>query len=358
MGRTFLGRDLDNGILERIVDLSDELTAALSEQLGSEPPVGGPPPGEPGDEEAGWRRNLPRLEHEAAAFAAAGIDLAVATDVMGAFRGEAEGGGEAEDFPLRAPAAEEIPQMRLLLERAGAAFGEGEGQAFEGGAPGPPWVIGLAGQTVDELVRRGSKPAAHFGAGLLSLGLSEVAGAVGSFEPIHELVDRARDHLKLGMRLLRSGIRKLARIVGSEDFLAWIYEKLIERFVLHPILSQPIREAVVRRLVRSESSLERVSIMIDSGHTPTNRSQLEGDLDDMCRRFARNMWWAEVAERLISRSAPIVAVVGVGLPGHAGLAAAYGVGLAACLFTLADRLDTVPLELGWVRGVPTLVRES
>jgi thiamine monophosphate synthase len=69
------------------------------------------------------------------------------------------------------------------------------------------------------------------------------------------------------------------------------------------------------------------------------------------------MWWADLAEKLISRSAPIVAIVGVG-PGNAALATAYGVGLVVCLFTLADRLDTVPGELGWVRGVPTIVRDS
>jgi hypothetical protein len=150
----------------------------------------------------------------------------------------------------------------------------------------------------------------------------------------------------------------LARIVGSEDFLAWVYEKLIERFVLRPSFPRSFREAVVRRIVRAESSLERVTIKMDSGHVPGNRSQMEDAFDDLYSRFARNMWWADQAEKLISRSAPIIAVVGAGPPGQAALGVANGVGLSVCLFTLADRLDTVPGEHGWVRGVPTLVRDS
>lgn len=355
-GRNFVGREIGDGHLERIADLSEQLTEALGEQLGDSPPVGGPPYEAPGGEGPGRGRNLPRLEHEEAAFAAAGIDLAVAADVMEAFRDEVD--GEAEGFRPIPPAAEEIPRMEVLLELAGEAFGEERGQAIGGGAPGPPWVIELAGQTIEDLVGRGSRPAGKFGLGLVSLGFSGIAEAVGSFEPIHKLVERSRDRMKLGVRLLSSGIRKLARIVGSEEFLAWVYEKLIERFVLRPSFSRSFRDAVVRRIVRAESSLERVTITVDSGHVPGDRSQLKDDLDDLYSRFARNMWWADQAEKLISHSAPIVAIVGAGLPGQAALGVANGVGLSVCLFTLADRLDTVPGELGWVRGVPTLVRDS
>lgn len=354
-GRYFVGRSLDDETLERIVDLSEQLTNALGEQLGDRPPVGGPPYEALGGEGAGPGQNLPRLEHEAAAFAATGIDLAVAVDVMEAFRDEAD--GAAEEFPLSSSIGEEFPSMTVLLELASQAFGE-EGQTMEGAAPGPPWVIEFAGQTIEDLVGRGSEPAGDFGIGLVSVGFSGIANTVGSFGPIHELVKRARGHIRLGARLFRSGIKKLTKIVGSEDFLAWIYEKLVERFVLRPSFPRSVREVAVRKIVRAESSLERVTIMVDSGHTPGNRSQLEDGLADLYRCFARNMWWAGLAEKLISRSALIVAIVGAGIAGHAALAVAYGVGLTVCLFTLADRLDTVPGELGWVRGVPTLVRDS
>jgi len=355
-GRNFVGREIGDWHLERIVDLSERLAEALGEHLGDSPPVGGPPYEPPGGEGIGRGRNLPRLEHEAAAFAAAGIDLAVAADVMETFRDEAD--GEAEGFRPISPDAGELPRMELLLERARRAFGEEEGQAVEGGAPGPPWVIELAGQTIEDLVGRGSRPTGRFGLGLVSLGFSGIAQAVGSFEPIHELVEHARGRMEFGVRLLNSGIRKLARIVGSEDFLAWICEKLIERFVPLPNFLRLLHDAGVRRIVRAESSLERVTNRVDSGHVPGNRSQLEDDLDDLYSRFARNMWWADQAEKLIRRSAPIVALVGAGLPGQVALGVANGVGLSVCLFTLADRLDTVPGELGWVRGVPTLVRDS
>lgn len=72
-GRYFVGRRrIGEGMLERIADLSERLTEALSEQLGGDPPAGGPPYEAPGGEGDGQAQNLPRLEHEEAAFAAAG----------------------------------------------------------------------------------------------------------------------------------------------------------------------------------------------------------------------------------------------------------------------------------------------
>jgi hypothetical protein len=252
------------------------------------------------------------------------------------------------------PSLEELPPMEVLLWKAGQAFGEAAAAA--GAQPGPPWVADLAAVSIDELVEKGAEPACDFGKGMLSLGVSGLVGAAGGFDPLHRLVDRAWGRLHVGVRLLRSALAKLARTVGSEDFLGWVYEQIVERFGLASSSLESLGRSNFRKLVRADSSLQAAVQVVEAGEQRRDLPKMQADLDDLCLDFGDKMWWAQRAADMICVTGLVVAIIGLGV-GHLALAAAYGIGFTVCLFAAADCLDTVPGGLGWVRGVPSLVRD-
>jgi hypothetical protein len=357
-GHLELDPEVPDDVLDGIAEHSDGLTTALGRLLGDRPPKARSFPfGRNQGEPLTHADDRERRELEAAAFAVAGIDLAVGAAVLLSSREEAEASaaGMSEGSPPPVPSVEELPRMEVLLWKAGQVFGEGAAPA--GAQPGPPWVLDLAASAVDELVEKGADPAYEFGKGMLSLGISGLAGAAGGFDPLHRLVDKAWGRLHVGARLLRSALAKLARTVGSDEFLGSVFEEIVERFGLGSMSLESAGKSIFRGLVRADSSLESVARILRDGDQRTDLPALQADLADLCLDYANKMWWAQRAVDLICVGGLVVAIIGLGV-GHLALAAAYGIGFTVCLFATADRLDTVPGGLGWVRGVPSLVHEA
>jgi hypothetical protein len=356
-GRLVFDARVPDEILDGIVERSEGLSHLLEELLGERPPEDrafplGPGEGELLTEEEERRRR----EHEAAAFALAGIDLAVGDAILLSSREEAEAAARevAQVPPPPIRSLEELPPMEVLLWKAGQVFGEGE--RVVGAEPGPPWVVSLAASAVDELVDRGAAPAYEFGKGMLSFGIGGLAGAAGALDPLHRLVDGVMGRLNVGVRLLRSALTKLGRTVGSDQFLGWVFEEMVERLGLDSVSLESAGKSVFRRLIRADSSLEDVVQVVRDGGQRRDLAALQADLDRLRFDFADRMWWAEMAAELIGVGGFVVAILALGA-GNIALGAAYGIGFTVCLFATADRLDTVPGGLGWIAGVPTLVRE-
>lgn len=338
-GLEFLGADVSEDLLGEIADLSEQLTAALAEGLeGSEP-------GE-------------REELEGAAWAAAGIDASVGAEALIALREEA---GEPRLRAVAAlvdrasPSAETLEPIEVLLARADVAFGMGE--AIAGASPPAPQILTMAGNAIDELVDLAVPRTTSFASGMLVVGATSLIGAAGGFDALHEVIDRVGGRLLQGTRLIGLAVRKLIAIVGSPEALDattdWLLDTIAEA---NEYRFEAMGEAIVRWAVRASDSRQEVVDILVGGHFPTDVRALDGELDKLCARYARNMRWARVVRKGIAVAAPVIVVAGAGVPGQVAVAGANGTGLVVCLFGLADRLDTLPYGLGWVDGVPELVR--
>ncbi len=346
---------VEEGTFETVAQISEEFTAKLEElmpELPSEDRLF-PLDRDESDGRPEYGRDTARNELEGAAFAVAGIDCILAATIFRESGGEQEARlGEAAPLLPPSPPATELPSMDFLLWKAGQSFGEG--------APGPAGAqtaeqaaLSQAFHAIDKLVERGAEPAVDYGVSMATLGAGELMGAV--FEPLAHLVRHATGRFHWGSRLLRESIKKLGRVVGSEEYLKEHFEDLLES--LHrrlPLSFKLLEEEAIGWLVRESVSGQEVVKHMSWQGRPVDLPALQAELDELHHTFSRHMWWAERIHDGLRVAAVGVAIVSLGV-GHAALVAAYGVGFVVCLFTLADRLDTVPHRLGRVEGVPSIV---
>jgi len=326
--REFVGSEVREEQLEEIAERSSQLT----EMLLAQPPEN--------DREAN--------ELEAAILAAAALDATVAGYVLSALREEAQ----AEHPEVELPAAieemvGELESIDDLLDLTAQAFPEITGAAADLSPPDE-----RTQRAIVEILDDAMPVAVKFGTGVLTAGAGTLIGMLGPFEPIRDLVDRARDRLLHGSRLIENAVKKLIGLLTMEcevgvDFgLEKVGDALsagVESF----------NQEAVGKLVRVGAAERRIEHLLEGKQVDeSERQNLDVELNDLCRDFARNMGLTARIEKGIRFSAPALIFIGAGALGNAALSAANGVGLAYCLLALGVRLDTVP---GWVPGVPTVL---
>jgi hypothetical protein len=370
-GLEFPGDDVELESLELLTGRSDDLTVAISkefvilaERVGREKVrerdefegYGAEPDGEV---EAA-RTELEELE--TAALAAAAIDITVAGDALEALRPEIDRMESNVIVPAaieeEVPSREELDPLGELLLRADDEFPEGLGQfAPEGRAPGAELTERRVREGISELVSDAAPVVAKFGTGLLTVGVAHLLAALEGVSAIHRIVAELNGHVKCGIKLVDSGARKITSILGVDPVT-----EALRHFELDESLEQlddalrsrtaPIGERILRGAVRARSCETRVNDWLQRADAEVNNSHLDIELGKLCRRYGKSLRWTRVIAKGLKWCAPGIVLVGgpVGIPAIAG---ANGLGLTFVLFTLADRLDTLPI-LGHARGVETI----
>ena len=265
--------EVEEAAIEELVEASWALTKRLRADLGpaaersvtSDDPLG---------EEV--------VELETAALAAATVDVAIAGDIAAALRETAEESGR-NLFPVpaaieqNAPAPEERDRLDRLLERAEGDFPEGMLALGGGGAAAAPFAERQARDAIDELVKEAARPATKFGTGLISVGVSDVIGALGAFEWIGKPIEgELSGRVKWGLGLVESAAGKLAALVGVEPLreigvdlvLAGVERSLEAR-------TNPVGETILRWTVRVGTCEELVQLRLIGGETDTGKLETE-----------------------------------------------------------------------------------
>jgi hypothetical protein len=347
----------DQEALQRVAELSEAITRRLEnpELMPARPPADEDHffPLEPG-ESTDFSRDVERNELEGVA----GVDCVLGATIMREW-GDQQEAIPPENVPLLppAPSAAELPSMDFLLWKAGQAFGESVGTPV-GAQTSEETAASFAFESIDRLIVRGSRPVVEYGLSLASLGATAIAGAGGAFAPWDEIVDKLGGRLHFGSRLIRSAIKKLARVVGSREFLKEAYSQSLEQLGgTLPLSFDLLAESAVGWLVREAESRSRVEDRMEQRTRPMDLRKLEVLLEDLCDTFSDRMQWARTIHIALRVASVAVAIASLGA-GHAAVVAAYGVGFVVCLFMLADRLDTIPGGIGFVAGVPSIVAKS
>ncbi len=340
LGLAYKGPAVEEADLETLAARSEDLTEALRERLSR---------GSDGE-------NVEVEELETATLAATAIDIAVAGDLTDALRQEAETGEEQPSSYVpaaveeAAPLRQELDSISKLLAQADDTFPEAEG-VIVGSAPGSLVAERRARAAIDDMAECAAPVATGFATGLLTVGASHLLSALGAVEGIHTAIDELQGKAKYGFKLVDSGAGKLAGLVGVDPLIDATSHVVLDQVEESLERHAPVGEQIVRWTVR----VRRCEGMVHgnlSGRTPDVR-RLDAELVRLCARYDKNMRWGRIITKGLKWCAPCLIALsgGVGVPLVAG---ANGVGLAATLFTLADRLDTVPV-VGRVDGVPTIV---
>jgi hypothetical protein len=338
LGLEYKGSVVAEAELETLAARSEDLTTALREELGR----------------GGDRESAEVEELETATLASAAIDVAVAGDVLDALRQEVE--GEAEwlvpaAVEEAAPLSRELDSVSQLLARADDTFPEEMGM-IAGRAPGPLVAERRARRAIDELTEYAARPATKFGTGLLAVGVSQLLVVLGEVEGIHSLISDLPWRARSGFKLVNSGTGKLTALAGGDRLIDATNHLVLDQVA--DSLEQrttPVGEKILRWTVRVRRCDGMIRENLADGVPDTRR--LDAELARLCDRYDKNMRWGRIIGKGLGWCAPCLIALsgGVGVPLVAG---ANGVGLVAVIFTLADRLDTVP-ALGRVDGVPRIV---
>jgi hypothetical protein len=336
-------QDVSEPELEEVVFFSMELTGALLVELGE----GKIPPG--------------AAELETAILAAAAVDFAVGVDVLGALGEEVEEASWGEEIPAAVlaavPSPREIEPVESLLAGADDAFPEG--RAMAGAALNLPAAQARTEWAIEELLGSAVPVASAFGIGLLTVGGTSLFSALGGFGEVHKLAAETRfgGCLHHGFKLISNAVRKLEALPWSESAAEVAAHLGLDE--LGAALNSGARALglrVVGKVVRVEGVQERIGEMLrDVEEGQLNARGLDAELDELCRRFEKNMRWGGVIAQQVKRWAPLAIALGGLGPGSAAVAGANGVGLIYSLFSLAERLDTVS---GWVAGVPMILERN
>lgn len=336
----FDGVEVDEATLDKIVDISNELTDRLVEQFRSP------------------ERQSTTAELETAILASAAVDAAVGADILSAFRDEIH--EEAPNTDVEKALVDAIPWPRelepidVLLARADEAFGQA--LPLGGSAPDLSPPKARAQRAIDELLESGARPAISFGTGILTVGIETLVGALGGIGKIPDvakhLAGRAKGRARKGFGLIASAIRKLLGLLpdaGKE----WTIHRHVDKFVA---AFDAARDKFGQRAVRavaqvSEAEAKVNALLQEVTVEQVNAATLDAELEELCRSYAKNMRSAYTIAKRLKQGGWAIAVISGGA-GHPIVAAANGVGLTYCVYGLADRLDTVP---GWVPGVPAIV---
>jgi hypothetical protein len=332
--------------LEALVGESDRLRGGLAVRL----------PGnrrESGEGEADFDPDL-----DTVAVSAAAIDVAVAADVLDVLEGEKEH-ARSEGFTvpplveLAVPDASEREHVQALLDEAGGLFPEED--PVHGSAPWPDTAKEKADLAIDRLIDSGAPVATSCGVGLLTLGVTDLISTVGGFGALNAVTQSVGRRVGLALRLFRSAIAKILALVGSERLIEAAVDFSIHRELDVLASGSRIERWAVGRLVKERESLVLVDEALASN--APDEAILETSLEKLCSDYDRTMRWGRRYAKLLKFAGPGVVLLGLGVPGAAGMAAANGIGLTYALFSLADRLDTSPF-VSRVDGVPTRVRHE
>jgi hypothetical protein len=302
-------------------------------------------------------------ELETAVLATAALDVAVGSElIVSGPREEGpppgnEGWREILPPPARrhVPAPEELESIEELLWRADAAFGEGMA-TLQGAAPDFSMPQARAQEGIDQILDLSLAPTAAFTRGLLLTELDTLQVALDLFPGVAEIPVR-HHRLRIPASLFAQAIEKLLTLMRSDSIT-----DLVNRFGLHGLagaLQFRVRgfgKAVTRKMVRAGQAEMAVSRLLDAAELDEPHAlALDSDLSVLCLRYGKNMRSAETVSKWMRFAAPGIVWLGGLAPGRIAVGTVNGVGLAYCLFSCADRLDTVP---GWVPGVPALVERN
>lgn len=318
-------------------------------------------------------------ELETAVLAAAAIDLAVAADLLTELRWtveEAVEGGVTVPAAVEegVPAAEEVEAIAELLLRADDAFPQGQlWPVPSGGALGSDRPELRADEAIEDLVGTASPVSTAFGVGLVAAATADVVGIghellktsvalqdpLSRFVGIRDVIDRViPTNFRFGhaLRIFGSGVRKLSLLVAADYIrdagvhlkMEQIADALDSRF--------KVGDRIVRRASGAVGCEREVrEVLRDRG---VDMSKLDPELSELCRRYGKNMHWARVAARRIKMCAPVLILLGAGVPGSVLVLSANAVGLIYSLFSLADRLDSLPDFADRVPGVLRIVEAA
>jgi hypothetical protein len=350
---------LEFAVLEQVVVNSGALTNAFEEIV----------PGEEGEEAE---------ELETAILAAASIDLAVAAELLTELRWTAE---DALEGGVTVPAAveegvpdrEELDPIATLLRRANDAFPQGEVMPMSGGALGSNRPEARADEAIDDLVATAAPVSTAFGVALIAAATADVVGVahelltpgtaledpLSRFDGIGGIAEKVGPtNFRFGhaLRLVASGVRKLTVIVGGDCIRdAGVHLKL-EQIVDALDSRLRVGERIVRRAAGADGCERKVRESLRDRQA--DMSKLDPDLSELCRRYAKNMRWARVAARRIRMCAPVLILLGAGIPGSVVVISANAIGLIYSLYSLADRLDSMPGLADRVPGVLRIVEAA
>ncbi len=338
----FMGAEVPEEAVREIVSLSDQLTNELLEQVRHVE-----------------RYTADTAELESAILATAAVDAAVSADVLSALQGEAEREFPGTEVPSEVieltPWSRELEPIELLLARADNSFPEMAGAALD---LSPPQA--RAERAIGELLESATPVAIAFGTSVLRAGGGTLAPALGGVFNIHQLAERLIGRLGGGCRLISNALRKLVGLIESDTGRELTADLGLEDW--QEALSTRVDsfgKGVVQRLVRVKHAQSRVADLLQGSQEVANAPVYDAELAELCHRYAENMHSAGTISKRLRKAAPVVIVVsgvlGGGPAGGAAVAAANGIGLAYTLFSLADRLDTMP---GWVPGVPMIVKQN
>jgi hypothetical protein len=332
--------------LEALVEQSDRLQRGLAARL-------------PGNRRESVEAPLdfdPDLDTVAAAAAA--IDVAVAVDILDALeqekeRARSQGFSVPPLVELAVPDASERESVRVLLHEADGLFPEEN--VAQGSARWPDTARDKAGLAIERLLDSGEPVATSCGAGLMTLGITDLFSTVGGFGALDVLARSVGGRVRLAFSLLRSAIGKILALVGSERLIEAAVEFSVHRELDGLANGLGIGRWAVAGIVREGKSLALVDEAL-VGHVP-DEGDLETSLETLCSDYDRTMRWGRRYAKLLKFAGPGVVLLGLGAPGTAGMAAANGIGLTYALLSLANRLDTGPFLMN-PDGVPARVRRS
>jgi hypothetical protein len=345
--------------LEQVALDSEALTNAFEESL----------PGKEGEQAE---------EIETAVLAAASIDLALAAELLTQLRWTAE---EALQGGVLVPPAveegvpdrEELDPLVTLLNRADDAFPQGELVSIGGGALGSDRAAERAGEAIEELVAAATPVATNFGVGLVAAGTADVVGVaqdlltpgtalqdpVSKFDGIAGIAEKVGPinlRLKHALRLVASGVRKLAGLISADCLREAGLHLQLEQVVDALDTRFTVGGRIVRRAAMADRCERRVRDSLRDRHA--DMSKLDPDLSELCRRYAKNMRWAKVVGRRMRMLAPVLILLGAGPPGSIVVISANAIGLIYSLYSLADRLDSLPGLADRVPGVLAIVEAA
>lgn len=318
-------------------------------------------------------------ELETAVLAAAAIDLAVAAELLTELRWPVEESVEGQVVVPAAveegvPDAKELESIAQLLLRADDAFPQGELQLVpSGGALGSDRPELRADEAIADLVGTATPASTAFGVGLVAAATADVVGVghelltngaalqnpLSKFAGINEVIDRVSPtDVRFGhaVRLFRSGVRKLGLLVAGDYLRDAAVHLRLEQIVDVLNSRSKVGDRIVRRASGAATCEREVRSLLRDRRA--DMSKLDPELSELCRRYGKNMHWARVAARRIKMCAPVLILLGAGVPGSVLILSANAVGLIYSLFSLADRLDSLPDPVDLVPGVLRIVERA
>jgi hypothetical protein len=350
--RNLYEKDPEGGLVLSVRQLSDnarlEQLAELSESL-TDPCLALMHDGEEGA--------------ETALLAAAAVDATVAADVL-LMASEREGPADPVVAEVTTAALAEWPDqpseqesLEQLLAAGDAAFLDERG--IGGSAPAED-ARQRAQQAIDDLVERAAPVARNFGTGMITFGAGDLVVALAQVDLLRGLAESAEDLLRHGLRLMKSALRKLIEALGGSASIAIALEAIALGELVEALRARidVLSERSVRTVVRASTAESRLDKLLPSPDAlgPSALGELEGDLDRLCKTYAKRMKSAAAVRRAIRIAAPVVTGAATGGIGFGVIGALNGAGLAYVLYSLAVRLDTAPSIHGG--GVVELVEQA